>query len=226
MDTSQEVLSRAKRRIGVLARRAGDEVLTPKAGDDPLLEGYLGDALGEIARRTGRLRTSIEVTTSAGTAQHERPPHLDTILDARVHDKGLHEIDVDTGYKVRQAARSPTAEEGRPDSIGEHAGSLWLYPVPDAAYTIEIEAEVNGEVGDSAPADSTEPPTLDGLVALTPPDFDRALVAYLAAEWFTDNGEHELAQQSATRFETDVTRYESAPNQKTTTTRPHNPLNL
>jgi len=225
IQTAQEVLAQAKERIGMLAKRSNDPVLAASDDDNPILEGYLGDALREVATRTDRLETTTTPETVASQPHVPRPPHVDVIQEAYVYDSGTaYEMKIYDGGETARAAQAPDAESGRPTLIGDHGGKLWLHPVPDDQYELALTCTMNGEHGDSSPADDTEPPTLDGLMEQVPAELTRAVVAYVVAEWFEQSGEIEIAEADRARFERDLRKYGTKPNRQRTHQRPYMPL--
>jgi len=225
MQTASDVLERVKRRIGRLAERVGDPSLTPNSSDDAHLQDYLGDGLRELAKKTERLEDTLALTTTAGQGYVLLPPHLDVVQEATVDDGGqTHEMSLYDGAETAHAVQSQSASSGRPKSIGSHSGKLWLHPVPDKAYTITLTAILNGEHGDTAPSDDSEPPTLDTLVEKTPAELERAVVSYVVAEWMADSGQPDAAQPERQRALRDFRKYGSDPNRQRTHERNYTPL--
>lgn len=249
MQTASDVYLQAKRRVGVLAKRGEDPQLALDDVHETMLEVYLKDGLREVAKRTDRLTASLTLSFSSGDAWMERPSHIDVIEEAQALDSGTaYDVSVESGAETARKARAPSPETGRPCEIGHHGGRLWVWPVPDGDYEIQIEAILNGEVPQGAfvnaltqPAPSLNSvsvsgaavtvsyqPTsrLDLVVAAVPPELERAVVAYVVAEWLSDNAERELAQKPRRRFERDLRKYDTDPMRDTTATRSYNPLSI
>lgn len=49
-------------------------------------------------------------------------------------------------------------------------------------------------------------------------------MAYVTAEWMSDNGEHDLAQGEMARFRNDLDKYSSKPREQRTYERQYSPL--
>lgn len=224
LTTSNDVLSRARNRLGTLAERGADPTLSPSETDSEQLERYLGEGIAQIAKDTGRLGTTVTPQLSGGDASVPLPPHVDLVQEAHVYDSQAHELSVKAGETVAQSAQAPGARSGRPSMIGQHAARLWLYPVPDKQYELSLICTMNGAYQDEAPGDDTGPPTLDQIVAQLPAELGRAVVCYVVAEWMSDNGEQGLAQNERARFERDVQKYSDEPRQQRTHEREYQPL--
>jgi len=225
--TVSDVLTRAKRHLALLAKRADDPLVTPDPSDDAVLKGYLGDAVREVGTRTDHLATTTTPETTPGQPHVSRPPHIETIQDAYVHGASKsYAMKLYDGAEVSRAAQAPDADEGRPKFIGAHGNKLWLYPVPGAEYELSLQATMNGEHGSSAPADDTDPPTLNDLVDQLPPALDRALVAYVTGQWLEDRGEPELAGVEQQRFARDLRRHRIPSSRQRTHERSYNPLGI
>ena len=222
--STDDVLDRAKSRIGTLAERVNDPTLPASDADDVLLTGFLGDAITQIAKDTDRLETTVTPKTEAEAPSVPLPPHVDLIQEARVHDGKSFAMTLTAGEKVAQKAKAPGAKKGRPSTIGQHGGELWLFPVPDEAYELVLICTMNGAYQSGSSTDDTTPPTLDALVKQLPHELGRAVVSYVAAEWMADSGEPELAQAGRRRFERDVAKYSTAPRQQRTYEREYQPL--
>lgn len=249
MTTAAEVYTQVKERIGLLANRGLDPDLAVDNADDGALETYLRDALREIAKRTGRLTASLTVEATPGQSWIDRPPHVDHIHEAQLVDGDTAvEVSVEQGPTTARKARAPTGKTGRPRCLGHHSGRLWLLPEPDQAYELRLEVSLNGEAPRTAFANGLKVPVpaigavsvsgfdvtvnytprtiLDVVTAAVPTELERALVAYVSAEWLSDHAERQLAQKPRRRFERDVQKYDTDPMRDTTATRSYNPLGL
>lgn len=227
LQTAQSVYDRAKTQIGKLARRAERSLLTPSEADEDVLKMYLEDALTEIGTETDRLSTSVKLTTTKGQPYVDQPPHLDVVRQASIYQSSTaYEVEVWDGSEIAQWSRDPAADSGRPDRMGAHEQRLYLYPVPDAAYTIDLQITMNGATSDngSSPSTPSEPPELDTVVAAVPAEFDRALAAHLVGRWFADIGEMELAAEPLETFRIKVEQYNDEPAAQATATRDYNVL--
>lgn len=226
MDCADDVFTRAKTRIGQLAERVVDPTLSASDADDKVLGLYLDDGLSELAKRTDRMSGSVELTAAAGDASLDLPAHIDHILEAHIDD-GTSRVEIETvdGAPIAAKAKGPGATEGSPTKVGTHAAKLWLWPVPDQEYTLALEVTLNG-YWESIPMGEGAGPRLDELVRMVPPELERALVAFVVAEWFDFKGEAEVAQLARRRYERGVQRYDTDPRGQTTATRDYNPLGL
>jgi hypothetical protein len=143
MNTAGDVLERVKRKIGLLGRRLGDPGLTPTEADEPALMAALQDGLIEIAKKTNRFEGEAVVSTAKGQAAYAVTSALDAVRKASIGDR---ELGHKAGADVRAAA-SPEAKSGRPTYYGLHEGALWLYPVPDGVYEVDLLYKLNGVYG-------------------------------------------------------------------------------
>jgi hypothetical protein len=220
-----DVYERAQARIGQLAERANDPTLAASDADDDVLEMYLKDALSEISKRGDRMSGSATLTLPKGQPSVDLPRHIDTVYEAAIDDDDRFELEVLAGEAVASQAKATGAQEGRPTAFGTHAGKVWVLPVPDREYTLQLEASLSGGVSFGAgQPDDTQ--LLYELVEAVPAELERALVAFIVREWFALKGEQALAQQAARRFERGIQRHGDDPNPQTTATRDYNPLSL
>lgn len=226
MTSASDLYEQVRQRLGTLARVLGQDLTSPTKQEIPVLEGYAGDAIGEIAKVTDRLNASVQLFTTPNQEYVDRPEHMDVIDEIAVHYDGTpYKIDIRDGQSVAQDARTPNADTDRPTRIGAYEGRLYLYPVPDKEYTLDIQFQMNGAYSESNPA-SDEPPLLDTLVERVPNELERALTAYVMSEWLKDTGQAEAAQRPATRFVRLINRYEDEPIHQSDATVKYNPLSL
>jgi len=227
LSTASGVYERVKTLIGKLSRRLEEELIFPSERDEDALQIYLEDALTEVATITERVNTSVQLTTTPDQAYVSRPPYLHMIRKAAVYtDSTAYELEVKDGPDVARWGRAPDAKTGRPDYIGAHDGDLYLWPVPAKEYTLDLQITHNGAVADNgtAPSGPEDPPELDTIVAAVPAELDRALAAYVTAEWLKDTGSPEAGAQALQRFNTDVRRHRDEPVHQSSSTRPYRPL--
>jgi len=225
LTTATEVYDRVRTQVGKLARRAGRELMTPSNEDEDALELYLEDAISEICTITERMRTSVQLATVPSQEYVERPPYLFMVEEASIYDGGTsYGLEVESGPNVARWSRAPDADEGRPTHIGAHDGQLYLWPIPQTEYTVDLQITYNGLTADAAPSGPQDPPQLDTMVEQVPKELNRALAGYVTAEWLEEIGEPEVAQKAAQRFETDVRRFKDEPVHDSTATRPYRPL--
>ena len=204
-----DVLDRVKERIGLLARRMDAVLMTPNELEDPILTSYVAEGIREVATRTQRLVSTIELSTTAGQGYVARPPHLHVVEKADVYDTGACALRLVDGEEVARVVPQAEPTSARPQVIGAREQRLYLYPVPDEAYPLRLQAVLNGASGTTPPVDDSEPPTLDTYVTLVPTELERALVAYVTAEWFRDAGYGQAAERPAARFREDLERHGS-----------------
>lgn len=243
LQTATDVYDRVRTEIGKLARRVQEELMTPTPSDEDALEIYVEDALAELATRTERFRDVIRTSTTEGQAWVARPPHMHRLDVVTVYDDDAsYDLDKDDGRHISQWARAPDASTGRPTKIGAHAQRLYLYPVPDDAYPVELTITLNGHVEPEPtvwffyrstqlyPTTTTSadrrPPTLEEMIQRVPSELHRAFVAYVTSEWLLDIGRPNVAERPAQRYERDLRRYSSEPASPSTTSRDYNPLGL
>lgn len=232
MTSATDLFDRVRKRLGTLGRGWGGEaesarrMVAPSDEDTQLLEIYAGDGIGELAKVTDRLNASMQLTTTPSQEYIDRPEHLDVIDEIAVFDGGTgYDVEIKDGQVVASDARVPHADEGRPDTVGAYEGRLYLYPIPDDEYTIDVQFQMNGAYSDNSPS-ATDPPLLDTLVDRVPNELERALTAYVTAQWLKDMEEHEAAAQEERRFVRDINRYEDEPIHQSTAEVPYNPLSL
>lgn len=247
----QDVYDRVRRKIGVLARRHEMELTAPTEDDEVSLQAYLEDSLSELAVETERYRKEVTVRTSTN-AFVPRPDFVHHLHVAQIHHEGeAFDLDVTDGRDVATWSRRPNPETGRPTKIGAFGERLYLWPVPDQEYLIDMLCSLNGSTGSpgSAPvetetswfflrptqlfpfgstssASGPSPPTLGRLLGMTPRELHKAVVAYVTAEWLIDIGEPEIAADPEQRFETDLRDYDQEPIEPSTGERDYNPLGL
>ena len=227
MTSASDLYDQVRQRLGTLARVLQRDLVAPTEDDIPLLEGYAGDAIGQLAKVTDRLNQSVQLTTTGGQAYVERPEHMDVIDEVHVYDSGTpYELDIEDGQIVAADARMPSADSDRPCRLGAYEGRLYLYPIPDDQYTIDVQFQMNGAFSTSDNPGATEPPTLDTLVDRVPNELERALTAYVMAEWLKWSGQADAAQRPETRFVRDINRYEDEPIHQSDATVEYNPLSL
>lgn len=225
LTTASDVYTQVRERIGVLARRFEDPLATPSDSDETELEIYLEDAISELTKVSNRYTQSLTLTTTPSQEWVQRPPHVDVIEEASVWDGGsAYVLDIEDGQEVARSGRAPDADSDRPECMGAYEGRLYLYPIPDAEYDLDLQVQLNGAAGSGAPAGPQDPPQLDTYVDRTPTELERALVAYVTAEWLRDTGMPEASQIPARRFERDKRRYQDEPVRKSATERPYKPL--
>lgn len=225
LQTAQEVYTRARTKIGKLARRHDRPLLTPTESDEDALEIFLEDVLTTICTETDRMSTSIQIDTVADQEWVALPPYVDRIDQANVIDPTPNEsftMTVHAGSEVAQWGRNPAAETGRPEYVGVWDRKIYLFKVPDDVYTLDLQVTYNGAVGTSPPGGVQDPPQLDTMVARVPHELDEALTAYLVAQWFFDVGEPEVAAGPWERFQREVMEHETEPVDQSTSTVPYN----
>jgi hypothetical protein len=251
--SASDVYDRVKRRIGLLARRQHDELLTPTDEDDDVLQSYLEEGLRRLATVTGRLEDTVVLGTVDGRPRIFRPSHIYLVQEAEIYDNGSsYNLDLKDGQEIARKAQAPDATKGRPCEIGTHGVGYWLWPVPDSDnYEIRLQVQMNGtftttgtlrtehelvdEDGtqlydeDGIPLavvtfDKADAPDLNDVVNAVPQELHRAMIEYVVAEWFADVGQLELAARPRQLFEQEIRRYKTDPNRQRTATRPYNPL--
>ena len=154
MQTLDDILDRVKRRLGVLARRVGDTLIAPSDSDDELLTSYTREGVIEIAKKTNRFEGRATISTAKGQAAYAVTSALDVMRKASI---GGRELEHKAGVDVRAAATGPEAKSGRPTCYGLHEGALWLYPVPDEIYEVDLLYKLNGVYGGGGAASQTAP---------------------------------------------------------------------
>jgi hypothetical protein len=215
----QDLYDKTFQRIGRLAERANDPVLTPNESDYDLFDDFLSDGLSELSTRTRRLRDTVTRTVAEGKKSIDDLGHVHQVLKATVTATGTEtELDVMDGYEVAQLAQDVDPQTGRPNCIGEHAGKYWLYPIPEQEYELTLYAQRNGMMGPSE--------SLADLVEAVPAELMAGLSYYLVAEWMLWDSNPELSRVARTRFERALGRHKSPPNSQTTATSSYNPLSL
>jgi len=227
IQTAQDAYERMRTRLGKLARRRGTTLTTPSEADEDALSQYLDDALGEIGTETDRLTKSLTIDTTQGQEYVEKPPHLDLIKTASVQTgTEAWTAEVEDGQDIAQWARNPSAKAGRPEHIGAYDLRLYLFPVPDAVYTLDLNITMNGATSenDSTPSPPADPPTLDEVVKRVPSEFERALTSYLVGRWLEDIGQSELSQMEMERFAVELQKHMNEPVSSSTSQIPHNTL--
>ncbi len=145
MQTAADLFKRVRRRAGLLARRAGDPSLVPTGADEDALLDYVKDGLVEIARRTRRFEDSAEIETVAGQACVGVTIALDSVHSVECDSANLEHR---AGADVREWGVGANAASGKPKYFGLTQGVLWLYPVPDAVYTLSLLYSLNGAVAE------------------------------------------------------------------------------
>jgi len=226
LTTTDELYDEVRTRIGKLARRIEEPLANPSPNDEDALKEYTSDGIHRVAKVTDRLNTSAQLFTTPSKEFVERPEHMDVIDEVALYDAGTpYELDIEDGQVVARDARAPNATEDRPCRLGAYDGKLYLYPVPDKEYPIDVQFQMNGAFSDSSPA-ADEPPLLGTLVERVPAELSRALVYYVMAEWLKDTGSPEAAQSPRTSFVRDINRWEDEPIAQSDATVKYNPLSL
>lgn len=146
-------------RAGLLARRSGDATLVPTTADEDQLTEYLRQGLVEIAVKTDRFEDVATITTVSGQAEYAVSAAIRHVKRATVVDANGNEFDLDhVGQTSRAKATAANAQQGRPCEYVLFGGSLWLYPVPDAAYDVKLYCTLNGATDGSGAVAANEPP--------------------------------------------------------------------
>lgn len=227
LTTEAGVYDRVKTQLGKLSRRLEAPLVQPSESDEDALQIYLEDALSEIATITERVNTSVQLSTIPGQAYVPRPSYVHMLQKGAVYDGSTaYELKKQDGADVARWSRAPDAEEGRPTHIGAYESRLYFWPVPDTEYTTDLQVTYNGDVSDTAPAGPQDAPQIDTVVEHVPAELDRALAAYVTAEWLKEIGQPEVAAEATERFERDVRRFKEEPVHQSTSTRKYNPLGL
>lgn len=148
---------------------------------------WVNEALGRIARRShlAELELVTDVSTVAGEAEFVLPSNDVRILGLRTTDDQAGLASMDTA----QADQWPAAS-GRPSAYSAFGASLTLYPVPDAAYSLELRY--------------LRDPTLlvaDADTAEIPDAYADALVAWARYKLFRSEDDLEAAQFWRGEFE-------------------------
>lgn len=226
LSTATDVFDRVRTEIGKLARRLDEPLATPTSADEDALANYLEDAIKRIGTDTDRLSTSIQLTAVGSQAYVDQPPYLHRIDEANVYDGGsAYEMKVQAGADVAQWGRAPDAETGRPSHIGAWDKKLYLWPVPDGEYTLDLQITYNGATGTN-PQGVQDAPTIDTMVARVPPELDRALANYVSARWLQDTGKPQVAERPMAVYERDVREHKVEPTRQLTAERSYNPLGI
>lgn len=224
LSTAADAFDRARTEIGKLARRHHRPLAMPSEGDEDALTDFLEDGITRICTETDRMTTSIQIPTVASQEYVDHPPYVDEVQKASVYDSGVAwTLDVSSGAKVARKARNPDASTGRPDRMGAFQQRFYLYPVPDAEYTLDLQVGYNGATS-ANPTGVQDPPTLDTMVDRAPHELDEALTAYLMGRWFKSIGEPEVAAEPLQRFEREVQDHQEEPAKDSTSRIPHNTL--
>lgn len=190
MATRASVFDTVHRRTGTRARVLSEPAVGTTEDEEYTLEPILRFGCIDIAKRTGRLESTAEITLVAGQAEYAVPNHV-AGARALVTTKPLDHV---SGKKARQEA----SETGTPEMFAFDQGSLVLAPTPSAAFlasqstatlyylmaTIETDAA-------AWTSGTTEEDPADDLVAWLPPELEKALTHYVIAEWYQDVGLYE-----------------------------------
>lgn len=137
--------NQVRTRAGLLARRAGDPTLVPTNADETQLTEYLRQGLVEIAVKTDRFEDTATISTVAGQAEYAVSAAIRHVQRATVVDASGAERDINhAGHTARAQATASQAQQGLPCNYVLFGGSLWLYPVPDAAYQVKLYYTLSG----------------------------------------------------------------------------------
>jgi hypothetical protein len=225
LSTAQDAYQRARVRIGKLARRVEEDLMVPSERDEDALQQYLEDSLVRIGTETDRLTTIIELFTTPGQEYVQQPPHLDRIEEASIiKNSTAYVLELNGGQDVALWARDPQAHEALPEYIGAYNDRLYLFPVPDKEYPIDLEATLNGQVSDngSSPTVPDDPPELDTVVARVPGDFNEAVVRFLVGRWMMEVGQPEIGQKELNLFQRHLREHDKEPSTPSRATRDYN----
>jgi len=226
LTSAAQVYDRVRTALGALERRAGRSLTTPTAGDDDVLRDFLEDAVSDVGTETDRLSASIVLTTISGQEYVARPPYVGEIAEGAVQDgTNAWVIEVAHGAEVARWGRDPSADSGRPTHIGAWEQRLYLFPVPDQKYDLDLQVLMNGAASDTAPQSVHDLPLLDTVIEQVPADLDNYLVAETTGRWLTEVvGQGELGTERRQQAARQLQAHNDEPAKPSTANRAYNIL--
>lgn len=217
--TLAELYSQIHARSGILARRLeldgqqGTNVASREA-DEGVLLIFARQGAAIIARRTRRMEAQATINLVDGTAAYDLGTAVGTprrmhLVDA---DGALSELAHVEGDSIWPATHRDTVSgtKGTPTCFGIYAGMLYVWPIPDAAYTGYLYYESSSAIGEEDALTTSETPAGD-LLAFLPAEMERPLSDYVLSEWYREIGQHGEAALLMRRFEEDLKRFSSNP---------------
>ena len=97
----------------------------------------LKSVLYDVSSRADFLTVVSTVVTAAGQSQYDEPAGLKRVYECYIDGSGPLEAKTYRDYLKYIA--DPTAEQGEPTMYARRHGKLYLWPVPDVVYTVNVD---------------------------------------------------------------------------------------
>jgi hypothetical protein len=101
------------------------------------IHAELKGVLYDISSRADFLTAEAQVATAAGQAAYDAPAGLKRVYECYVAGSGPLEVKTYRDYLKHVA--DPTAEQGEPTMYARRHGKLYFWPVPDGAYSVNVD---------------------------------------------------------------------------------------
>lgn len=173
---------------------------------DTLLNVFVEEAFDHAMNSSNQwsfYATVNTISTAAGTQAYDfgsATPHagiaqpLQSIVDVRGDNFTLANLSHQT---VRASMRRTSPSSARPWGWSEHGTSLYLWPIPDSVYTLEI-------AGYREPLDWMAGG--DGAIPDCPSEFHRPIAYYALARGWAQQSDPDMAAFYSSRFDVELSR--------------------
>ena len=179
-----------KTHIGLIVNRSDTH--------DDLVEDALNFALQEISMRHAfrDMKSQSNIVTADGVAYATLPTSTHRVVEARLID-GTQSYELDLRPKRQLVNLHPNASsesEGKPDFAYQEGSLLYLFPIPDDAYTITLTVvKLMADMDDDS-----DTPEVSGI--------DRVIIAWAVSWVYEALDMHDTATRWLQRFEMLITQ--------------------